>query len=310
MTFNSESTTDDVLDGMDLSGRRFVVTGAASGLGEETTRALAAHGASVLMLARDPAKNDEAAARIRAAVPEAQLWLDVVDLADLASIRSFAARFLDSGQPIDVLINNAGVMACPFEHTADGFEMQFGTNHLGHFELTRLLEPAVLAGNEPRIVNLSSAAHSISDVDLDDPNFERTDYDAWISYGRSKSANALHARALARRLGGDGVLAFSVHPGVIMTNLGRHLNDELMQQMMQRSAERAAKVGEAPAASRSRAPRPGRRRRCGRRPRRISSATAVPTSPTAASVSPAPTRATTASSPTSPTKPPPTRSGP
>ncbi len=310
MTFNSESTTDDVLDGMDLSGRRFVVTGAASGLGEETTRALAAHGASVLMLARDPAKNDEAAARIRAAVPEAQLWLDVVDLADLASIRSFAARFLDSGQPIDVLINNAGVMACPFEHTADGFEMQFGTNHLGHFELTRLLEPAVLAGNEPRIVNLSSAAHSISDVDLDDPNFERTDYDAWISYGRSKSANALHARALARRLGGDGVLAFSVHPGVIMTNLGRHLNDELMQQMMQRSAERAAKVGEAPAASRSRAPRPGRRRRCGRRPRRISSATAVPTSPTAASVSPAPTRATTASSRTSPTKPPPTRSGP
>jgi NAD(P)-dependent dehydrogenase (short-subunit alcohol dehydrogenase family) len=244
MTFNSESTTDDVLDGMDLSGRRFVVTGAASGLGEESTRALAAHGASVLMLARDPAKNDDAAARIRAAVPDAQLWLDVVDLADLASIRSFAARFLDSGQPIDVLINNAGVMACPFEHTADGFEMQFGTNHLGHFELTRLLEPAVLAGNEPRIVNLSSAAHSISDVDLDDPNFEHTAYDAWLSYGRSKSANALHAHALARRLGGDGVLAFSVHPGVIMTNLGRHLNDELMQQMMQRSAERAAQAGE------------------------------------------------------------------
>jgi NAD(P)-dependent dehydrogenase (short-subunit alcohol dehydrogenase family) len=244
MTFDSESTTDDVLDGMDLSGRRFVVTGAASGLGEESTRALAAHGASVLMLARDAARNDAAAARVRAAVPDAQLWLDVVDLADLSSIRSFAARFLDSGRPIDVLINNAGVMACPFGHTADGFEMQFGTNHLGHFELTRLLEPAVLAGDEPRIVNLSSAAHSISDVDLDDPNFERTDYDAWISYGRSKSANALHARALARRLGGDGVLAFSVHPGVIMTNLGRHLNDELMQQMMQRSAERAAKAGE------------------------------------------------------------------
>jgi NAD(P)-dependent dehydrogenase (short-subunit alcohol dehydrogenase family) len=246
MTFNSETTTDDVLDGMDLSGRRFVITGAASGLGEESTRALAAHGASVLMLARDPIKNDEAAARIRAAVPDAQLWLDVVDLADLGSIRSFAARFLESAQPIDVLINNAGVMACPFEHTADGFEMQFGTNHLGHFELTRLLEPAVVAGHEPRIVNLSSAAHSIADVDLDDPNFERTPYDAWISYGQSKSANALHARALARRLAGDGVLAFSVHPGVIMTNLGRHLNDELMQQMMQRSAERAAKVGEAP----------------------------------------------------------------
>jgi NAD(P)-dependent dehydrogenase (short-subunit alcohol dehydrogenase family) len=244
MTFNSESTTDEVLEGIDLSGRRFVVTGAASGLGEETTRALAAHGASVLMLARDAARNDEAAARIRAAVPDAELRQDVVDLADLASIRSFANRFVDAGRPIDVLINNAGVMACPFGRTADGFEMQFGTNHLGHFELTRVLEQALLAGNEPRIVNLSSAAHSIADVDLDDPNFERTDYDAWVAYGQSKSANALHARSLARRLADSGVLAFSVHPGVIMTNLGRHLNDELLQQMMQRSAERAAKAGE------------------------------------------------------------------
>jgi NAD(P)-dependent dehydrogenase (short-subunit alcohol dehydrogenase family) len=245
MAFTSESTTDEVLAGIELSGRRFVVTGAASGLGEETTRALAAHGASVLMLARDRVRNDQAAARVRAAVPDAELQLDVVDLADLASIRSFAARFVDTGQPIDVLINNAGVMACPFGRTLDGFEMQFGTNHLGHFELTRLLEPAVLAGAAPRIVNLSSAAHSISDVDLEDPNFQRTDYDAWIAYGRSKSANALHARALARRLADAGVLAFSVHPGVIMTNLGRHLNDELLQQMMRRSAERAAKAGEA-----------------------------------------------------------------
>ncbi len=244
MTFTHESTTDEVLDGIDLSGRRIVVTGAASGLGEESTRALAAHGASVLMLARDPAKNDEAAARIRAEVPDAELSLDTLDLADLASIRSFASRFLDAGQPIDVLMNNAGVMACPFGHTADGFEMQFGTNHLGHFELTRLLTPAVVAGNAPRIVNLSSAAHGISDVDLDDPNFEQTDYDAWISYGRSKSANALHALALANRLADDGVLAYSVHPGGIMTNLGRHLNDDLMQQMLTRAKERAEKSGE------------------------------------------------------------------
>ncbi len=245
MNFTSESTTDEVLDGIDLNGRHFVVTGAASGLGEETTRALAARGASVTMLARDRARNEEAAARVRAIVPDARLQLDVVNLADLASIRSFAARFVDTGQPVDVLINNAGVMACPFARTADGFEMQFGTNHLGHFELTRLLEPAILAGKEPRIVILSSAAHSISDVDLEDPNFERSEYDAWVAYGRSKSANALHARALAVRLADSGVLAFSVHPGVIMTNLGRHLNDELMQQMMQRSAERAAKAGEA-----------------------------------------------------------------
>jgi NAD(P)-dependent dehydrogenase (short-subunit alcohol dehydrogenase family) len=244
MPFNAESTTYDVLAEVDLSGRRFVVTGAASGLGEESTRALTEHGATVLMLARDPAKNRDAAARVREAVPEAQLSLDEVDLADLGSIRSFARRFIDSGEAIDVLINNAGVMACPFGRTADGFELQFGTNHLGHFELTRLLEPALLAGRSPRIVNLSSAAHGISDVDLDDPNFERTDYDPWISYGRSKSANALHARALARRLADGGVLAYAVHPGGIMTNLGRHLDDELIQQMVDRAAERAAKAGE------------------------------------------------------------------
>jgi len=242
MTFSFESTTDDVLEGLDLTGRRFVITGAASGLGEESTRALAQHGASVLMLARDPQKNADAAERIRSAVPGADLSLDTVDLADLSSVRGFATRFVASGQPIDVLMNNAGVMACPFGHTADGFEMQFGTNHLGHFELTRLLTPAVQAGDQPRIVILSSAAHGIADVDLDDPGFERSEYDAWISYGRSKSANALHALALAERV--DGVLSFSVHPGGIMTNLGRHLNDDLMQQMLERAKDRAEASGE------------------------------------------------------------------
>ena len=242
MTFSFESTTDDVLDGIDLSGRRFVITGAASGLGEESTRALAAHGASILMLARDPQKNADAAERVRAVVPDADLSLDTVDLADLSSVRAFAGRYLDSSRPIDVLMNNAGVMACPFGHTADGFEMQFGTNHLGHFELTRLLEPAVLAGDNPRIVILSSAAHGISDVDLDDPNFEHTAYDAWVAYGRSKSANALHALALSQRL--EGVLSLSVHPGGIMTNLGRHLDDDLLQQMLDRAKERSAAAGE------------------------------------------------------------------
>ena len=242
MTFSFESTTDDVLDGVDLSGRRFVITGAASGLGEESTRALAAHGASILMLARDPQKNAEAAERVRAEAPDADLSLDTVDLADLASVRSFAGRYVESGRPIDVLMNNAGVMACPFGHTADDFEMQFGTNHLGHFELTRLLEPAILAGDDPRIVILSSAAHGIANVDLDDPNFEHTTYDAWEAYGRSKSANALHALALSQRL--DGVLSLSVHPGGIMTNLGRHLNDDLLQQMLDRAKERSEAAGE------------------------------------------------------------------
>jgi NAD(P)-dependent dehydrogenase (short-subunit alcohol dehydrogenase family) len=242
MAFSFESTTDDVLEGIDLTGRRIVITGAASGLGEESTRALAAHGASVLMLARDPQKNADAAERVRAAVPDADLSLDTVDLADLASIRAFASRYIETGRPIDVLMNNAGVMACPFGHTADGFEMQFGTNHLGHFELTRLLTPAVLAGDDPRIVILSSAAHGIADVDLDDPGFEHTEYDAWVAYGRSKSANALHALELARRV--DGVLSFSVHPGGIMTNLGRHLTDDLMQQMLDRAKDRAEAAGE------------------------------------------------------------------
>ena len=242
MTFSFESTTDDVLGSVDLTGRRFVITGAASGLGEESTRALAAHGASILMLARDPQKNAEAADRVRSVVPDADLSLDTVDLADLSSVRAFAGRYVESGRPIDVLMNNAGVMACPFGHTADGFEMQFGTNHLGHFELTRLLEPAVLAGDDPRIVILSSAAHGIADVDLEDPGFERSEYDAWVAYGRSKSANALHALALSQRL--DGVLSFSVHPGGIMTNLGRHLNDDLMQQMLDRAKERAEAAGE------------------------------------------------------------------
>lgn len=242
MSFSFDSTTDEVLDGLDLTGRRIVITGAASGLGEESTRALAAHGASVLMLARDAQKNAEAAERVRAAVPDADLSLDTVDLADLSSVRAFAGRYLDSGRPIDVLMNNAGVMACPFGHTADGFETQFGTNHLGHFELTRLLTPALLAGDAPRIVVLSSAAHGIADVDLDDPGFERTEYDAWVAYGRSKSANALHALALAERV--DGVLSFSVHPGGIMTNLGRHLTDDLLQQMLDRAKERSEAAGE------------------------------------------------------------------
>ncbi len=241
--YDHETTTDDVLRGLDLSGRRIAITGTSAGLGEEAARSLAAHGASVLMLARDDAANQEAAARVRAAVPDALLATGVLDLADLASVRSCAAAIEANGEPIDVLINNAGVMACPFGRTADGFEMQFGTNHLGHFELTRRLMPVLLAGNEPRIVCLTSSAHDIADVDLDDPNFERTDYDAWTAYGQSKSANALHALGLAQRHEADEVLAVSVHPGAIRTSLGRHLDDELMNQAIERGKQRAAASG-------------------------------------------------------------------
>jgi NAD(P)-dependent dehydrogenase (short-subunit alcohol dehydrogenase family) len=241
--YGAATTTDEILAGTDLTGRRFVITGAASGLGEESTRALAAHGARVTMLARDPEKNEAAAERVRASVPDAQLELGTVDLASFASIRDFAASYLAEHDTIDVLVNNAGVMACPEGATADGFEMQFGTNHLGHFLLTALLFPAVLAGDEPRVVNLSSAGHGISDVVLEDVNFESSDYDPWLAYGRSKTANALFSRELARRYGDRGVQSYSVHPGVIMTNLGRHLTPELMEQMMERSRARAEELG-------------------------------------------------------------------
>jgi NAD(P)-dependent dehydrogenase (short-subunit alcohol dehydrogenase family) len=225
--FGRDTTTDEVLEGLDLSGRRFTITGAASGLGSESARALAAHGASVTLLARSADRADEAAAKLRMTVPDADLSTGVVDLADLATIRSWVK---DNHDAVDVLINNAGVMACPFGRTADGFETQFGTNHLGHFLLTALLLPALRRGNSPRVVTLSSGGHSLSDVDLVDPNFEQTEYSAWIAYGRSKTANALFARELSRR-GGSGLLSFSVHPGTIVTDLGRHLTPDLTDEM-------------------------------------------------------------------------------
>jgi NAD(P)-dependent dehydrogenase (short-subunit alcohol dehydrogenase family) len=256
-TFTHESTTTDVLQGLDLTGRRFAITGTSAGLGEEATRAIAAAGGSVLMLARNKDANDAAAARVRAAVPDADVLTVQVDLADLASIRAGAQTILDRDQPIDVLINNAGVMACPWGTTADGFEMQFGTNHLGHFELTRRLMPAVLAGSAPRIVCLTSSAHDISDVDLDDPNFATTPYDAWVAYGQSKSANALHALGLSMRHRAGEVIAVSVHPGAIRTELGRHLDDDLMAQAIERSKQRATDHPEATTGRRFKTPEQG-----------------------------------------------------
>jgi NAD(P)-dependent dehydrogenase (short-subunit alcohol dehydrogenase family) len=243
-SYGADTTTDEVLDGIDLTGRRVVITGGSSGLGEESARALSAHGASVTLLARSVEKLEAAAGRIRARVPDAQLELGVVDLASFASIRACAAEQLARRPAIDILINNAGVMACPEGRTADGFETQFGTNHLGHFLLTAMLFDAVLAGDAPRVVNLSSAGHATADVDLDDVGFERTPYDAWTAYGRSKTANALFSRGLAQRYGDAGLLAFAVHPGGIMTDLGRHLDEDLINQMIANSAARAEAHGE------------------------------------------------------------------
>ena len=233
-SFSRESTAEEVVSGLDLSGQVIIITGTTSGLGEESARVLAARGAQVAMLARDPQMNLEAADRIRSSVPNAELSIHQVDLANLASVVRFTAEATDEFDRIDVLMNNAGVMCCPFARTADGFEMQFGTNHLGHFALTARLLPLLRQAEKPRVVTLSSGGHRISDVDLEDPNFENTPYDPWLSYGRSKSANVHFAAELARRFG-DQMLSVSVHPGAIPTNLGRHMTKEMLEGMRARA---------------------------------------------------------------------------
>jgi NAD(P)-dependent dehydrogenase (short-subunit alcohol dehydrogenase family) len=253
-SFGNKTTTDEVLDGMDLTGCRVVITGGASGLGRESARAMAAHGAAVTVLARNDARAQGAKEDLEALVPGAPIEVGAVDLGDLASIRSFAGRYLSDHEAIDVLINNAGIMACPFGRTVDGFETQFGTNHLGHFLLTALLAPALLRGNGPRVVTLSSAGHSRADVDLVDPNFEVTEYSQWIAYGRSKTANALFARELARQAGPHGLLSFSVHPGGIITDLGRHLDDALITDMIEFSVARSTAAQSVEGASDAPAP--------------------------------------------------------
>src|SRR6202167_2422469 len=221
-SFGAESTTDEVLDGVSLSGKRVLVTGVSAGLGVETARALAAHGAEVVRAARDLSKAKTATAQVRAdAANGGGLELVELDLASLASVRACADALLADASPFDLVIANAGVMACPFGKTADGFETQFGVNHLGHFVLVNRIAALMKPGS--RLVNLSSAGHRYSDVDLDDPNFDRTPYDPWAAYGRSKTANILFAVEFDRRHKASGVAATAVHPGGIQTELSRFL---------------------------------------------------------------------------------------
>lgn len=234
--FGWGSTTDEVLAGKDLSGRTVFITGANSGLGQETARAMAARGAHVVLAGRDQAKLDESVAAIRAGVPKAQLDTLTVDLGSLESIRAATSRARQQFPAIDLLINNAGVMATPFEHTADGFERQFGTNHLGHFALTAELMPSIERGQLKRIVNLSSRGHFMGMVDFDDPHFARRPYDPWASYGQSKTANVLFTVGLEQRFAVLGIHAYAVHPGGIETNLGRHMTPEMREGLMKRVA--------------------------------------------------------------------------
>src|SRR5580658_5907465 len=244
--WGATSTTDDVLSGIDLHGKRILVTGVSAGIGVETARSLAAHGAHVTGAARDLEKAAAATAQVRkdAASNGGSFELIALDLASLKSVRACADELLARGEAFDVVIANAGVMATPFGHTVDGFETQFGTNHLGHFVLVNRIASLIRAGG--RLVNLASAGHRFSNVDLNDPNFQRTAYDPFVAYGRSKTANILFAVAFDRRHRGRGVRAAAVHPGVIQTELGRHLDPTRIQALIDQMSKEQAGEGKDP----------------------------------------------------------------
>ena len=224
--FGFSSTTDEVLEGKDLSGKTVFITGGNSGLGQETARAMASKGAHIVIAGRDQGKLDEAAASIKGATGNNAVETIICDLSSLDSVRACGKEANERFEKIDLLINNAGVMACPKGETADGFERQFGTNHLGHFVLTKHLLPLLEKGEDKRIVNLSSRGHHMDQVHFDDPNFESREYDKWLSYGQAKTANVLFSVGLEDRFADRGIHAYAVHPGGIMTNLGRHLSEE------------------------------------------------------------------------------------
>jgi NAD(P)-dependent dehydrogenase (short-subunit alcohol dehydrogenase family) len=244
--FGATSTTEDVLSGINLRGKRILVTGVSAGLGIETARSLVAHGAVVIGTARDLAKAEAATTQIRkdAAANGGSLKLVELDLAWLASVRKCADELLRKGEQFDVIIANAGVMATPFSCTIDHFEMQLGTNHLGHFLFVNRIAPLIRKGG--RLINLSSAGHRFSNVDLDDPNFERTPYDPFIAYGRSKTANILFAVAFDQRHRERGVRAAAVHPGVIHTELARHVDPVAIANLMKQMNDQLAAEGKGP----------------------------------------------------------------
>lgn len=232
--FGAKSTAREVVAGHDLSGRTAIVTGAATGIGVETARALALAGAEVIIAARKPDLGEEVANAINEEVGSKRVSFGMLDLSSLAAVRHFANVWGD--RRVDLLINNAGVMASPLMRTADGFEMQFGTNHLGHFLLSVLLAPNLVAaakasGKRSRLVSLSSIGHRRAGVNFDDPNYEHRDYDKWEAYGQAKTANSLFAVGFDKRFKDQGVNANAVMPGGIMTPLQRHMSIEEQRAM-------------------------------------------------------------------------------
>src|SRR5882757_2910642 len=244
--WGATSTADEVLSGIDLHGKRILVTGVSAGIGVETARALAAHGAQVTGAVRDLEKAAAVTAQVQkdAAANGGSFELIALDLGSLKSVRACADQLLAKGEAFDVVIANAGVMATPFGHTVDGFETQFGTNHLGHFVLVNRI--AALMRDGGRLINLSSLGHRYSNVDLEDPNFERTPYEPFVAYGRSKTANILFALAFDRRHRKRGVRAAAVHPGGIQTELGRHIDPSRIQAIMDQMNQQLAAEGKGP----------------------------------------------------------------
>lgn len=243
--FDDTTTANDVLEGVDLRGKRVLVTGVSAGLGVETARVLASHGAEVLGTARDLTKAEAAIApAVAGARNGGAIELIELDLASLESVRGCADALIADGRPFDLVINNAGVAHPPFGRTADGFETQFGTNHLGHFVLTNRIAP--LLGFGGRLVIVASAAHRFADVDLEDPNYDHAPYDPFTSYGRSKTACILFGVEFDRRHKERGVRATSVHPGIIKTELSRHVDETAVDEMLEGlNVERAA-AGKSP----------------------------------------------------------------
>ena len=224
--FHAQSTALEVIAGHDLRGRTALVTGASSGLGIETTRALLSAQAEVILAVRDIAKGERVAQDLRAATKNERAHVLAVDLGSLASVHQAAEQFHARWSQLHVLINNAGIMATPLSYTPDGFELQFGTNHLGHYLLTRLLLPALLAAAPARVVVLSSSAHRRSDMHFEDLNYQHRPYDKWEAYGQSKTANALFAVGLTQHFGSQGITANAVNPGGTHTGLQEQLSRE------------------------------------------------------------------------------------
>jgi NAD(P)-dependent dehydrogenase (short-subunit alcohol dehydrogenase family) len=226
--YRPEMGSEEVAGDADLSGKLVVITGGSAGIGVETARVLAKHGAKIVSVVRDQKKGQVAIELIRRSVPDADVELAVLDLFDLDSVRTGSGEIAGKYPKIDILINNAGVMAAPLSRTKEGLEIHLGTNFLGHFVLTSYLIDNLIKAAPSRIINLTSSAHRLSPYRLDDPFFEKEEYNKMVAYGQSKTASVLFALELDRRYKDRGVRATAVHPGLIDTELGRHFSEEEM----------------------------------------------------------------------------------